>query len=201
MRIDYEEIQAKYKYYLIDLMRADTFLKEFYFTLIKEYLKDFNIIPEDIYSGIKFLQELDDDEIAGIGINDKAVYYLMEKNTSLLYWFISERDAVTFARSKDEYESGVVMNEYINFYTLHKKCYLEFWWLLPEDLDKIEEIKLQKKQIICVDNDLIFDSIDEILTWFKKNAIAKDLNVARRQLIKHLNGETNTCYKMKFMEW
>jgi hypothetical protein len=60
---------------------------------------------------------------------------------------------------------------------------------------------MRPKLIYCETRRLQFNDVDEAARWLCEIGAATNFARAKQQLLKHLAGETASCYKLKFIEY
>ena len=133
----------------------------------------------------------------GNGRSTRARYYLLDEYNSL-YWFASARDAVLFAMPDTCAIVGTIMDVSAVFHKYHRYFNEGFYFLYPEDLDNIDEITSRQHGYVCLDKNIRFDTEEDIVIWLVNSGLASNAATARRQLTKHLMGNTTACYKLRF---
>ena len=175
---------------------------KFYENEIYRYAEELNEVDfvrtsDDIavcYANIRYA---DDSKYCGEGVNGRAKYYLMDEQNNL-YWFASARDAILFASPSSKAIVGTMVDMRDIFHSYHRYFNDGYYFLYPDDLDYLDEIISQQRGYICVDKNLRFDTEEDIIMWLVNSGIASNAANARRQLTKHLMGQTNACYKLRF---
>lgn len=76
-----------------------------------------------------------------------------------------------------------------------------FWWFRAEDEEVMAETLMRPKFVYCESRRLQFNNVDEAAKWLCDASYATNLQRAKQQLLKHLAGETASCYKLKFIEY
>lgn len=175
---------------------------KFYENEIYRYAEELNEVDfvktsDDIavcYANIRYC---DDSHYCGEGTSNRAKYYLMDEQHNL-YWFASARDAVLFACPESKAVVGTMVDVTSIFHKYRRYFYEGYYFLYADDLYDLETILSQQRGYICVDKNLRFNTEEDIIMWLVNSGIASNAANARRQLTKHLMGQTNACYKLRF---
>lgn len=169
---------------------------------IYRYNEELGFAGGDVYQMWYNIKYAETKQNCGVGIDDRARYYVLMRDipgdvwTNHLYWFRTPQDAILFA----EPEAGNMIGDagHNAFLRYRQQGHKQVYFMLPEDLDDIVSIQQMQSGYICLDNNLNFDTREDIELWLVNSGRAGNLNNARRQLSKHLSGETSSCYKLRF---
>ena len=175
---------------------------KFYENEIYRYAEELNEVDfvrtnDDIAVCYATIRYAEDSHYCGEGISGRARYYLLDEQHNF-YWFVSARDAVLFASPESKAVIGTIVDIESIFHRYHRYFYEGYYFLYPEDLDDLDNILSRQRGYICVDKNLRFDTEEDIIMWLVNSGLASNAATARRQLTKHLMGETNACYKLRF---
>lgn len=182
------EIDLFYRDYLIQKIESGRGL--FYEEEIQCYLESLDFYHYDYYEGIKLLRSLDKEVYCGIGVSNSARYSLYNHVDGLI-WFKSYYDAMMFLG---------IENAATNIFNIYRQHWYNNWLcLLPEDLPHLGEYAFNRSGVYCETKGFGFESIDSAARWLVDSGNATNINIAKKQLEKHLNGQTTLCYKMKFI--
>lgn len=180
----------QYKNFLLNKINSVQAI--FYRDLALEYARDLGYTCKDYYEASAVLQYIDDSKFCGEGVNDRGVYFLYDRSGNV-YWFRNYKDACLFAGIEE-----CSLNMFINF---RRHWFNDFLWLLKEDIEYIGEILTTPKGVYCETKGFGFESVDDAARWIANCGYAINAETAKKQLIKHLEGKTSLCYKMKFIEY
>lgn len=175
---------------------------KFYENEIYRYAEELDSVdckrtPDDIAACYANIRYAEDRYYCGEGTSERANYYLMDEQHNL-YWFVSARDAILFASPSSKAIVGTMVDMKDIFHSYHRYFNDGFYFLYPDDLYDLETILSQKRGYICVDKNLRFDTEEDIIMWLVNSGVASNAATARRQLTKHLMGQTSACYKLRF---
>ena len=175
---------------------------KFYENEIYKYAEELNEVDfvrtsDDIAVCYATIRYADDKNYCGEGLNQRARYYLLDEQNHF-YWFVSARDAILFASPESKAVVGTVVSLEDVFHRYHRYFNDGYYFLYPEDLDDLPNILSQQRGYICVDKNLRFDTEEDIIMWLVNSGVASNAATARRQLTKHLMGQTSACYKLRF---
>lgn len=175
---------------------------KFFENEIYKYAEELNGIDgkrtdEDLAKCFATIRYSDDKLYCGEGISDRARYYIMDGAYNLI-WFSSAKDAILYAVPESRAALGASAYAESIFSKYHQFYYEGFYFLYPEDLDNLDSILAQQRGFICLDRNIHFKTEGEIVQWLVNSGMASNEGNARKQLAKHLAGETNTCYKLRF---
>lgn len=157
-----------------------------------EYVNALGFRCKDFYEAAIILRSIDDNKFTGEGASPKGKYFLYDQSGTL-HWFVHYRDACMFAGLE---EGG--LDAFIAFRRHWKDGFL---WLLPEDVVDLDELLTTPKGVYCETKGFGFETVDDAARWLVNAGYAKSAENAKKQLVKHLEGKTALCYKMKFIEY
>lgn len=180
-----------YKDYL--LRKSNSGQAMFYNNAIYNYVKELGLKPNDDYEAVMMLHHIDDNKYSGEGYEGTAQYYLYDKQGNL-YWFKHIRDMIMYAGGDPEWSP-------YNFYKFRRHWYNGFMFLMTEDIFELEDILVHQEGVYCETKDIGFEDIDEAATWLYHGGYATSVENAKKQLVKHLEGKTSLCYKMRFIKY
>lgn len=180
-----------YKNYLLQKINSNQgiFFKE----AVYNYVSELGYKPQDDYDAITILKNIKDENYYGENYNEKGKYYLFDRQGNL-FWFAHMKDMIMYAGGDAEW------NTY-NFYKFRRHWYNDFMYLAPEDIFELDEIINTKLGVYCETKDLGFSDVDEAARWLANGGYASSAENAKKQLVKHLEGKTALCYKMKFIKY
>lgn len=184
------EISLFYRDYLIQKINNGRGI--FYENAVYDYLESLGFYNYDFYEGVKLLRSLNDNIYCGTGINEAAQYYVYN-NINGFIWFRSYYDAMIFLGIENAADN--IFNLY------HQHWYNEWLCLLPEDLPHLREYLEHRNGVFCETKGFGFESVDSAARWLVDSGCASNINNAKKQLEKHLDGQTSLCYKMKFVRY
>lgn len=172
-------------------------------------------IESDEYSCISILTSIDEEKYSGVWnpsqeLPLRANYIMVDGKTGERFWFTSAYDAISFVN----YQQGITRDLALMGYAQSTESEVEvyfnayrgrikngFWWFTKEDEDIIAETMMRPKLIYCETRRLQFNDVDEAARWLCETGAATNFARAKQQLLKHLAGETASCYKLKFIEY
>lgn len=180
-----------YKNYLLQKINSGKGM--FYNSVAYHYVSELGLKPKDDYEAVMMLYHLDDKKYCGEGYESTATYFLMDRQENL-YWFKHMKDMMMFAGGDPEWSV-------YSFYKFRRHWYNDFMFLMPEDIFELDNILIGKQGVYCETKDIGFEDIDEAAMWLYHGGYASTAENAKKQLTKHLDGQTALCYKMKFIKY
>lgn len=180
-----------YKNFLLQKINSNQAI--FYKEAVYDYVKSLGYKVDDDYEAISILKIIDDNKYTGEGYSPKGEYYFANKYGELT-WFTNVMDALMY-NGEDAHSTGH------GFLKYRRHWHNGLLYLLPDDICEIDELLSTPRGVYCETRDIGFESVDEAATWLANSGLASTPENAKKQLLKHLEGKTSLCYKLKFIQY
>lgn len=185
-------MKLPYKEFLLKQILSSNAI--FYQDVCVAYVRNLGIKVRDFYEAYEAITNLLDINYCGEGFSEKGNYFVIDESETM-FWFCHYLDALTFIGV----ENGTL--ETFNSYRKHR---LNGYLLCTKDdifNNDIDDMITNRKGIFCESRNIGFDNIDSAVAWLVNSGYAKNTAIAKRQLMKHLEGNTTLCYGMSFVKY
>ena len=198
-------VKLYYRQLLLD--KESTAVGPLFIQQVRNYLETLGI-SANADNAISYLKLINESNYCGENSLSDNGYFIMYKNDNEYYWFTNPFDAIMFVNKYNGIQKDCALEGYPqkNEWTLYFDRYRGhkekgFYWLYKDDLEFLDEIINAQKKIYCESRRLEFLSVEDAARWLTQIGKAVNINIAMKQLTKHLSGQTSSCYGMVFKEY
>lgn len=176
---------------------------------IIDYARTIDSKQKEYYNALYFVKNLKDEDYCGIGLNEKANFYLYDFKTNTYYWFVTASDAIKYANSF--VKNGLPFNAdafvkeraFVDLFNTNNMNKFQGFYLVKShsieifSVDVIKDIK-EGKKVRCIEKNIIFTSVQDAADWLVSIGKAKNKITAIRSLERNISGNSIKSYGMKW---